>query len=49
MIGFRCALTIDDKAWDLYGAMDINGKKFICEKVSHLKELWLGALETYVG
>jgi hypothetical protein len=28
MIGFRCALTIDDKAWDLYGAMDINGKKF---------------------
>ena len=29
--------------------VNINGKEFISEKVSHLKELWLGALETYVG
>ncbi len=28
IIGFRCALIINDKAWDLYGAMDINGRKF---------------------
>lgn len=27
MIGFRCALTINDKAWDFYGATDINGRK----------------------
>ena len=29
--------------------VDINGKEFIREEVSHLKELWFGALETYVG
>ena len=29
--------------------VDINGKEFIREKVSNLKELWFGALETYVG
>ena len=29
--------------------VNINGKEFISEKVSHLKELWLGALESYVG
>ena len=29
--------------------VDINGKEFIREKVSHLKQLWFGALETYVG
>jgi lipid II:glycine glycyltransferase (peptidoglycan interpeptide bridge formation enzyme) len=28
MIGFRCALIIDDKAWDFYGATDMNGRKF---------------------
>ena len=28
MIGFRSAITVYDKAWDLYGAMDINGRKF---------------------
>ena len=29
--------------------VDINGKEFIREEVSHLKQLWFGALETYVG
>ena len=29
--------------------VDINGKEFIREKVLHLKQLWFGALETYVG
>ena len=29
--------------------VNINGKEFISEEVSHLKQLWLGALETYVG
>jgi len=29
--------------------VDINGKEFIREEVLHLKELWFGALETYVG
>ena len=27
IIGFRCALTINDKAWDFYGAIDSNGRK----------------------
>jgi len=29
--------------------VDLNGKEFIREEVSHLKQLWFGALETYVG
>ena len=29
--------------------VNINGKEFIREEVSHLKQLWFGALETYVG
>ena len=29
--------------------VDINGKEFIREEISSLKQLWLGALETYVG
>jgi len=28
---------------------NINGKEFIREEVSHLKQLWFGALEAYVG
>jgi phosphoribosylformylglycinamidine synthase len=27
----------------------VNGKEFIRENIFHLKQLWLGALETYVG
>jgi len=29
--------------------VNINGKEFIREDISHLKQLWFGALETYVG
>jgi phosphoribosylformylglycinamidine synthase len=29
--------------------VNINGKEFISEKVSNLKQLWFGALEAYVG
>jgi len=29
--------------------MNINGKEFIRKGISHLKQLWFGALETYVG
>ena len=29
--------------------VNINGKEFIREDISHLKQLWFGALEAYVG
>jgi len=29
--------------------VNVNGKEFIREEISSLKQLWLGALETYVG
>jgi phosphoribosylformylglycinamidine synthase len=29
--------------------MNINGKEFIRKGISHLKQLWFGALEAYVG
>jgi phosphoribosylformylglycinamidine synthase len=29
--------------------VNVNGKEFIREEISTLKQLWLGALETYVG
>ena len=29
--------------------VNVNGKEFIHEEISSLKQLWLGALETYVG
>ena len=29
--------------------VNVNGKEFISDEISHLKQLWLGALEAYVG